>query len=302
MMQMGLYLGFLLFEAGRRDWKNVTLILTVGLLNGVGWSLLQTWQWASTLWPEAQFNFWRSWETSGGISIGIAYGVAFYLVNRPRRESERAVQEPTGPAQPPSLGWLVAFLITTANLGYISPEVMPVWCSMALTLITAAFGIAYYVFARKSAQGSDSVRAAWSPYGPNLERWGAFSGILLGLGLSIKNGFKGSAGIYLGNESYWDDVFMNLAGPLMILAFIALCVWILLRPRPGGHETDPFPRAYGTIWLVVLVQNFLGQISTGPPTNWNEVVFNIYYVLLFFITAVILYHYHFVKRLRISPR
>ena len=79
---MGLYLGFLLFEVLRRDWKNVTLIGTVGVLNGIGWSLLQNWSWASKFWPDAQHNFWRSWETSGGISIGIAYGVAYYLLNR----------------------------------------------------------------------------------------------------------------------------------------------------------------------------------------------------------------------------
>jgi hypothetical protein len=79
---LGLYLGFLAFEIGRRDWRNVRLILTVGLVNGLGWSLLQNWKWAYVFWPGFNFNFWRCWESSGGISIGIAYGVAFFLVNR----------------------------------------------------------------------------------------------------------------------------------------------------------------------------------------------------------------------------
>ena len=40
---MGFYLGFLLFEVGRRDWKNVKLILTVGVVNGLGWAACQNW-------------------------------------------------------------------------------------------------------------------------------------------------------------------------------------------------------------------------------------------------------------------
>ena len=48
---LGFYLGFLLFEAGRKDWKNVKLILTVGLVNGLGWALFQNWKWAPGLWP-----------------------------------------------------------------------------------------------------------------------------------------------------------------------------------------------------------------------------------------------------------
>ena len=81
---LGLYLGFLLFEAIRKDWKNVTLIATVGLVNGAGWALCQNWKWAAPLWPDAHFNWWRCWESCGGISIGVAYGLAYFLVNRPR--------------------------------------------------------------------------------------------------------------------------------------------------------------------------------------------------------------------------
>ena len=288
MIQMGLYLGFLIFEVARRDWKNVTLIVTVGLLNGVGWALLQNWMWASRLWPTAQFNFWRCWETSAGISIGIAYGVAYYFVNR-----RTATQKPATSQDPPSLGWVVAFIVTALLIGLVSIEVMAVWCAALLTLVAIAFAIAYYVKAQKATAQPD---AAWSPYGPGLERWAAYTGLILGLGLSIKNGLKGWANIYLGNEGYWNSVFMNIMGPLMILGMAAISAWILLRPRPAGLQDDPFPHAYGIVWLVLLVQNILAQLITGPLTNWNEVVFNIYYVLLFIISAVIVCHYQFVKR------
>ena len=297
MIQMGLYLGFLLFEVARRDWKNVALILTVGLVNGVGWALLQNWMWAARLWPGAQFNFWRCWESSAGISIGIAYGVAYYLVNRRMTSTQTASQGHSAGEAPPSLGWAAAFIVTALLIGLVSFEVMPVWCAALLTLVAAAFAIAYYVKARKATQGPGSQHdAAWSPYGPNLERWGAYTGLTLGLGLSIKNGLKGWANIYLGNEGYWNNVFMNVIGPLMIFCMIVISTRVLIHPRASGLRDDPFPRAYGIVWLVLLVQNLLGQFVTGPPTNWNEVVFNLYYVLLFIISAVIICHFQFVKR------
>jgi hypothetical protein len=84
-------------------------------------------------------------------------------------------------------------------------------------------------------------------------------------------------------------------GPLMVLALTAVTVRILCRPRPTGPRGDRFPHAYGLAWLVVLVQNVLAQMITGPLSDWREVVFNLYYVLLFLITAVIIYHYHFVQ-------
>jgi len=295
MIQMGLYLGFLLFEVARRDWKNVTLILTVGLVNGAGWSLLQNWTWAEGLWPGAQFNFWRSWETSGGISIGIAYGVAYYLVNRRVEDKDRTVHELAARQGAPSLGWVVAFIVSAVLLGLVSPEVMPVWCAALLTLVAVAFAVGCHVRARNEATSQHAT--AWSPCGPNLERWGAYAGLILGLGLSIKNGLKGWANIYLGNESHWNNVFMNITGPLMILGMAAISAWILLRPRTADPQNDPFPHAYGMIWLVLLMQNILAQLVTGPLTNWSEVAFSIYYLLLFVITAVIIYHYHFLKRI-----
>lgn len=227
---MGMYLGFLAYEIGRRDWKNVALIMTVGLVNGLGWSLLQNWQWASATWPGASFNWWRCWESSGGISIGIAYGVAYYLVNRRMSEEERALQGPR--------------------------------CTN---------------------------------YRPNLERFGAYLGLILGLGLSIKNGLKGWANIYLGNEDYWNARFWNVIGPLMLVCLVALAAWIRSRRLPKGYEGDVFPHAYRLIWLVLIVQNLIAQLVTGPFSNWNETAFSIYYVLLFVISAVIIYHFQFTK-------
>lgn len=91
----------------------------------------------------------------------------------------------------------------------------------------------------------------------------------------------------------------NLVLPTLLFAavggMVAVSAWILLRPRSVGPRDDPFPRAYCLLWIVLLVQNTLAQLITGLLTNWNEVVFSIYYVLLFIISAVIVCHYQFVK-------
>jgi hypothetical protein len=244
-----LYLGFLAYEMGRRDWRNATLILTVGLGNGTGWALCQNWCWAPRIWPGAGFNWWRCWESCGGISIGLAYGLAYYLANRRSSASDRAL-EAMGPA------------------------------------------------------GSH----------PNLERFGAYLGLLLGLGLSVRNGLKGWANIYLGNENYWDRVLWRVIGPLLLLALVALPVWIRLRPVPGTCQSklpsssgtgpagpavphgDVFPHAYRLAWLVLLVQNAIAQLITGPHTSWNETAFSLYYVLLFLLSAVILHHFSQLRR------
>ena len=203
-------------ELGRRDWRNATLITTVGLVNGTGWALFQNWSWAHHVWPNFSFNWWRCWESSGGISIGLAYGLAYFLANRP-------LARPDGAPEAPAL---------------------------------------------------------FTPC-PNCERLGAYIGLLIGLGFSIKNGLKGWANIYLGNEEHWNHVLWMFIGPLMLLGLIALPVWVFWRrplpapsdAAPGGApaaQPNPFPHAYGLIWLVLIVQNVIAQLITGPHSSWDE--------------------------------
>ena len=115
---------------------------------------------------------------------------------------------------------------------------------------------------------------------------------------------KGWANIYLGNENYWDHVLWRVIGPLLLLALVALPVWIRLRPVPGTASPTPagvphgdvFPHAYRLAWLVLLVQNAIAQLITGPHTSWNETAFSLYYVLLFLLSAVILHHFSQLRR------
>ena len=239
---LGFYLGFLAYEIGRRDWKNVTLISTVGVVNGLGWSLCQNWKWAAGTWPGVNFNWWRCWESSGGLSIGLAYGLAYFLVNRPK------------------------------------------W---GQSPISDAGRVPVSDYAAAQSEIGDC---------PHLgERLGLHLGLILGLGFSIKSGLKGWANIYLGNEEYWSNVLWMVIGPVMLIGFVALVLWIRSRPLPKGFQGDVFPHAYALIWLVLIIQNILAQLVTGPYTVWNEMAFKLYYVFLFLISAVIICHEQFVK-------
>jgi hypothetical protein len=226
LIHLGAYLGFLGHELGRRDWLNVKLILTVGLVTGAGWAAWQNWSWAPRVWPHIRFNWWRCWESCGGISIGAAYGLAYYLVNRR----------------------------------------------------SAATSIAPHA----GCPGTSH---------PNLERFVTYAALLVGLGISLKNGFKGWANIYLGNEEHWNRVLWAFIGPALLAGLAALAILVWRRPIPRGSKQDLFPHAARLTWLMLLIQNFIAQLITGPRTDVSEAAFSVYYLALFVISALILRHY-----------
>ena len=83
-VHMGFYLGFLIYEILRRDWKNTILILTVGIVNGAGWAAFQTWKFSAAVLAGHRISIsGDAGNPPGGISIGVAYGLAWFLVNRP---------------------------------------------------------------------------------------------------------------------------------------------------------------------------------------------------------------------------
>jgi hypothetical protein len=310
MMHLGLYLGFLIYEVLRRDWKNVILITTVGVVNGAGWAALQNWKWHDDVWPGAAFNWWRCWESSGGISIGIAYGVAYFLVNRPMGAAERAMIRARRSLNGPTIEWLVVYLGLTSLL------VLPVgeeahWSIQIFLAIVALFGVAYYLLSWRDSTSPLSPRGrgvggegavAWSfarenPLSlrangdPNLERFGLGLGLLVGLGFSARNGLKGFFRMHFGNEEYYATLLWQIVGPAMVIVLVALCAWIFWRPLPKNFSGDAFRFATPIVWLTLVWQNVLGQLVTGPLSEWPEFAFAAYYVLLFLITAVIVAHY-----------
>jgi hypothetical protein len=117
----------------------------------------------------------------------------------------------------------------------------------------------------------------------------------VGLGISLTQGIKGWFNIYKGDENYWDRAQWHYFGWIFLALLLAIGLRLLLRPLPRDFRGDRFPFAYGVLWLVLVLQNLIAQFITGPLTSWNEMAFNIYYVLLFAITAVIVIHYHSLK-------
>lgn len=163
-------------------------------------------------------------------------------------------------------------------------------CAAALTGI----GIAWKWRNRNSLA---SQRSSVNPLkgDPNLQRLGLSVGLLFGLIHSARSGLKGWFNIYKGNEDYWSRQLWYYMGPALVLGILAVTLWILLRPRSLNDQRPFFPHAYGAIWLVLIVQNILGQLVTGPWSNWVEVQFSLYYLQLSLLTAVIVEYYRLFK-------
>ncbi|MBM4077758.1 MAG: hypothetical protein FJ267_19185, partial [Planctomycetes bacterium] len=150
-VHMGFYLGFLLFELVRRDWKNCLLILTVGVTNGIGWAACQNWKFAATFWKGANFNFWRCWESSGGMTIGIAYGLAWFLVNRPMHDRERTIVTDRK-IDVGSFEWLLIFCGLTAFGGALMQFSLSGWSATMLPVLFVFAGACYFI--RRSSDSS----------------------------------------------------------------------------------------------------------------------------------------------------
>lgn len=287
LLHLGAYLGFLLYEILRRDWKNVLLILTVGLLNGLGWSACQNWKWANHLWGAGTFNFWRCWESCGGISIGLAYGIAWFLVNRPmpkREQDQIASRHGSGMT---GLEWLALYAGGIYGVFRVLGGQLDGWGSSYLA-VAILFGIAYSALHRRGSTLSTSGDST-------LQRWGVYLGLLLGLGLSVRNGLKGWFNIYSGNEEYWSRVLWQYAGPTLLVLMILLALWLLL----GASKSPIGVRESAVlIWLVLIVQNTIAQLVTGPHSSWPETAFAIYYLLLFAISGLIVFHVGRLRTLR----
>ncbi|MBX3412443.1 MAG: hypothetical protein KF708_07135 [Pirellulales bacterium] len=286
---LGIYLGLLSYELMHRDWKNSLLIATVGIVNGTGWALCQNWKWAATTWPGSNFNWWRCWESSGGISIGVALGLAYFLTNRRMGEAELATLRARRSIVGPNLEWLAVYLLLALVSVIAMLEAAGLWGMIYLGAMVL-FGIAY-VIVRRGTFDRETPALPGAPSDPTLERFGLYVGLLFGLGLSLRNGLKGWFNIYRGHEEYYSSLLWWILGPCFLVVLLALFWQALYRPLPRDQRGDLFPHAHGLMWLVLVVQNVLGQMITGPLHEWNEFAFNLYYVLLFLITAVIVVHY-----------
>ena len=153
--------------------------------------------------------------------------------------------------------------------------------------VVTALGLAWYL-ARRKTFDEERRRGTPGDGDPNLERLGVFLGLLAGLGLSLLNGLNGWLRIDRGDPR--SQVLWHVLGPVYLLGLVAILAWILFRPLPREFRGNLHPHAYGLMWLVLIIQNAIAQLVTGPPSQWKEMAFSIYYVLLFTITGVIVFH------------
>ncbi len=78
---VGAYLGFLVAELVRKDRRAVGMMLVMGLGFAIPFSVGGLWHAGrGSGWD---LPFWKFWEMSIGLGGGLAFGLAFYLFNRP---------------------------------------------------------------------------------------------------------------------------------------------------------------------------------------------------------------------------
>ena len=98
MIFSGFVAGSLLYEIRQKDWMNVKMILIPSIITGLSWMALIT---IFELWvPELaqargiSFNWWRTWESTGGGALGFGFSIAFIVCNKklPKDHSEQREQ------------------------------------------------------------------------------------------------------------------------------------------------------------------------------------------------------------------
>jgi hypothetical protein len=92
--------------------------------------------------------------------------------------------------------------------------------------------------------------------------------LLAGLGLSLLNGLNGWFRIDRGDPR--GQVIWHVLGPVHLLGLLALLAWMLFRPLPREYRGNLHPHAYGLMWLVLIVQNAVAQLVTGPRRSGRK--------------------------------
>jgi hypothetical protein len=88
MQHVGLFLGFLLFEVARRDWRAVKLMTVMSLGFAIPFAIGGYWHTVHKI-SDLGLDWWKNWEMTIGAGGGLAFGLAFYLFNGPSLETPR---------------------------------------------------------------------------------------------------------------------------------------------------------------------------------------------------------------------
>lgn len=113
---LGLFLGFFVFEVARRDWKAVGLMLVMSLGFAIPFCVGGYWHTLNDL--SIKLSWWKFWEMSIGWGGGLAFGLAFYLYNRPSAEQQYRY----------------------SNKAYLLGAAFPIWFAMVRSIANAFDG------------------------------------------------------------------------------------------------------------------------------------------------------------------
>lgn len=84
---VGLFLGFLSVELARRDWRAVKVMLVMAF--GFAIPFAAGGYWHTLRGADPAIDWWKNWEMTIGLGGGLAFGLAFYLFNRPSEPPRR---------------------------------------------------------------------------------------------------------------------------------------------------------------------------------------------------------------------
>ena len=86
---VGLFMGFLAYEVARRDRRAVAMMLVMAL--GFAIPFTAGGYWHTMHGSALKLDWWKNWEMSIGLGGGLAFGLAFYLFNRPDGGAARPI-------------------------------------------------------------------------------------------------------------------------------------------------------------------------------------------------------------------
>jgi hypothetical protein len=209
----------------------------------------------------------------------------------------------------PRFGWdgLVTYLgFSLILIAAIGPNLATTWpAPFCFALVAAAFGVGYFLLSSQSATdeaAGNRQQLRLNAEDRNLERWGLFLGLVYGLGLSLRKLLKGGSHLYLanyGDEKYWDPTCWKWVAAGMLVCLLAGLAWFLACRVSVDFGGDVFPHAAAIFWLVLIVENVVAQVVTGPVVGpharWDDFQFNLFYLVLFALTGALTYHFQFVS-------
>ncbi len=140
---VGAYVGFLAFEALRRDARAVAVMSIMGLGFALSFSLGAVWQTFYGIGPD--LDWWKFWEMSIGVGGGLTFALVFHRFNRPDASvPPRPVTVPERVVSAGALVWLATATVLANGLDGWSRrhgvEIPPTFGQVAGILIAAALG------------------------------------------------------------------------------------------------------------------------------------------------------------------